>query len=108
MSACTTPFGFIGEIVWSASNFSESLTAGMRASQRIGSLYRSRRFLTPEACLHLYKSTIRPIMEHCCLLWSGAPKSHLSLLDRVQHRMEKLVGSALYSTLEPTAAMLLL
>ena len=65
------------------------------------SLFRSRKFRTPEACLHLYKSTIRPIMEHCCHFWSGAPKSHLSLLDRVQHRMKKLVGSALYSTLEP-------
>ena len=57
--------------------------------------------LTPGACSYLYKSTIRPIMEYCCHLWSGAPKSHLSLLDRVQHRMKKLVGSALYSTLEP-------
>ena len=76
-------------------------SVGKRASQRIGSLYRSRRFLTPEACLHLYKSTIRPIMEYCCHLWSGAPKSHLSFLDRVQHRMKKLVGSALYSTLQP-------
>ena len=74
---------------------------GKRASQRIGSLYRSRKFLTPEACLHLYKSTIRPIMEYCCHLWSGAPKSHLSFLDRVQHRMKKLVGSTLYDTLQP-------
>ena len=74
---------------------------GKRASQRIGSLYRSRSFLTPEACLYLYKSTIRPIMEYCCHLWSGAPKSHLSFLDRVQHRMKKLVGSDLYSTLQP-------
>ena len=34
---------------------------------------------------------------------SGAPKSHLSFLDRVQHRMKKHwpIGSALYSNLEP-------
>ena len=74
---------------------------GKRASQFIDSLYRSRKFLTPEAYLHLYKSTIRPIMEYCCHLWSGAPKSHLSFLDRVQHRMKNLVGSALYNTLQP-------
>ena len=36
-------------------------------------------------------------MEKCCHLWSGAPTS---LLDRGQHQMKKLVGSALYSTLE--------
>ena len=39
-------------------------------------------------------------MEYCCHLWSGAPKSHLSLLDRVQHRMRKLVGPDLFSTLQ--------
>ena len=52
-----------------------------RASQRIGCLYRARQYLPPTVMLYLYKSTIRPVMEYCCHIWTGAPTCHLSLLD---------------------------
>ena len=87
----------VGDLSWAA--HIESI--GKRAAQRIGSLYRSRRFLTRETCLHLYKSTIRPILEYCCHLWAGAPISRLSFLDRIQNRMRKLVGDELFGTLQP-------
>ena len=32
----------------------------------VGSLLRSRKFLSPESILYLYKSQIRPKMEYCC------------------------------------------
>ena len=35
-------------------------------SNKIGALIRSMKFFSPEAALHLYKSTIRPCMEYCC------------------------------------------
>ena len=69
--------------------------------QRIGSLYRASRYLPPESMLYLYKSTIRPLMEYCCHLWAGAPKTHLQLLDRVEKRVKNLIGQPLANELLP-------
>ena len=42
---------------------------------------------SPTVMLYLYKSTIRPVMAHCCHIWAGAPTCHLSLLDGIQRRI---------------------
>jgi len=68
---------------------------------KVGSLLRARRFLTPETILYLYKSTIRPCMEYCCHLWSGASSSSLELLDRVQRKVANAIGENLASKLDP-------
>ena len=57
------------------------------ASKKIGALIRSMKFLTPEAALYLYKSTIRPCMEYCCHVWAGAPSCYLELLNKLQKRI---------------------
>ncbi len=67
----------------------------------VGSFYRSRKYLTPEAMLYLYKSQIRPQMEYCCHIWGGAAQTSLSCLNRVQNRLQNLVGDDLFSTLAP-------
>ena len=72
-----------------------------KAAQRIGSLYRASRYLPPESILYLYKSTIRSLMEYCCHLWAGAPKTHLQLLDRVEKRAKNLIGQPLANELLP-------
>ena len=72
-----------------------------KAAQRIGSLYRASRYLPPESIMYLYKATIRPLMEHCCHLWAGAPKTHLQLLDRVEKRVKNLIGQPLANELLP-------
>ena len=72
-----------------------------QAAQRIGSLYRASRYLPPQTILYLYKATIRPLMEYCCHLWAGAPKTHLSLLDRVEKRLKNLTGKKLGAELQP-------
>ena len=36
------------------------------ASQKIGALIRSMKFLSPVVALYLYKSIIRSCMEYCC------------------------------------------
>ena len=74
---------------------------GTKAAQRIGSLYRAARYLPPQSILYLYKSTIRPLMEYCCHLWAGAPKTHLRLLDRVEKRAKNLIGQQLSGELQP-------
>ena len=34
---------------------------------KIGALIYSKKFLFPKVALHLYKSTIQPCMEYCCM-----------------------------------------
>ena len=70
-------------------------------STKIGSLIRSMRFLSPEAALYLYKSTICPCMEYCCHVWAGAPSCYLGLLDKLQERICRIVGTSLADSLEP-------
>merc|ERR1711962_1541401 len=70
-------------------------------AKMVGSLHRSKRYLTPPAILYLYKSQIRPRMEYCCHIWVGSAKTSLSSLDAVQKRLCSLVGEELYETLQP-------
>ena len=72
-------------------------------SKKIGSLIRSMKFLSPEVALYLYKSTIRPCMEYCCHVWAGAPSCYLELLDKLQKRICRTVGTSLAASLEPLA-----
>ena len=73
------------------------------ASKEIGALIRYMKFLTPAVALYLYKSTTRPCMEYCCQVWAGAPNCYLGLLDRLQKRICRILGSSLAASLEPLA-----
>ena len=73
------------------------------ASKKIGALIRSMKFLSPEVALYLYKSTIRPCMEYCCLVWAGAPSCYLELLDELQKQICRTFGPSLAASLEPLA-----
>ena len=67
---------------------------------KVGSLYRARKFLSPESILYLYKATIRPCIEYCCHIWAGASADCLSLLDRIQRRITNIVGPDLSSNFQ--------
>ena len=73
------------------------------ASKRIGALFHSIKFLSPEAALYLYKSTICPCMEYCCHVWAGAPSSYLELLGKLLKWICRTVGRSLDASLEPLA-----
>ena len=61
------------------------------------------KFLSPEVTLHLYKSTIRPCIEYCCHVWTGASSCYLELLDKLQKQICRTVGPSLAASLEPLA-----
>ena len=61
------------------------------------------KFLSPDAALYLYKSTIHPYMEYCCHVWAGAPSCYLELLHKLQKRICWIVGPSLAASLEPLA-----
>ena len=71
------------------------------ASKKIGALIRSMKFVSPEAALYLCKSTIRPCIKYCCKVWAGAPSCYLELLNNLEKRMRRTLGSSLLLSLEP-------
>ena len=73
------------------------------ASKKIGAFICSMKFLSPELALYLYKSTIRPCMEYCCHVWTGATSCYLQLLDKLQKQIWRTVGPSLAASLEPLA-----
>ena len=79
------------------------ISVSKTASKKIGDVIRSMKFLSPEAALLLYKSTIRPCMGYCCHVWSGAPSCYLELLDNLQKWICRTVGLSLALSLEPLA-----
>ena len=73
------------------------------ASKKIGAMICSMKFLSPEDALYLYKSTIQPRMKYCCHVWAGTPSCYLELLDKLQNRICRTVGSFLAASLETLA-----
>ena len=61
----------------------------------------SKKFLSPEVALYLYKSTTCQCMEYCCHVWVGAPSCYLELLDNLEKRICRTVGPSLAASLEP-------
>ena len=73
------------------------------AFKKTGALIGPMKFLSNKVALYLYKSTIRPCMEYCCQVWTGAPSCYLELLDKLQKRICRTVGPSLAASLEPLA-----
>ena len=73
------------------------------ASKKTGALIPSMKFLSHGVALYLCKSTICPYMEYYCHVWTGVPSCNLELLDKLQKRIYRTVGSSLAATLEPLA-----
>ena len=90
---------FSSKLGWSSYIISIAKTA----SKKIGALIHSMKFLSPEAALYLYKSTLRPCMEYCCHVWAGASNYYLELLGMLQKRICRITGPSLAASLEPLA-----
>ncbi|XP_045121812.1 uncharacterized protein LOC123510597 [Portunus trituberculatus] len=65
-----------------------------KASQKVTLLRRLRHLLDADGLLTLYKAQVRPIMEYAPLTWMSSARSHLTLLDKVQRRAERLISNA--------------
>ena len=89
--------GFYSKLDWGSYIISIAKTA----SNKIGTLVHSVKFLSPEVALYLYKSTIQPCMEYCCHVWAGAPNCYLELLDNLQKRICRTVVPSPAASLEP-------
>ena len=73
------------------------------ACKKIGTFIRSMKFLSPEVCMYLYKSTTFPFMEYCCQVWAGAPSCYLELIGKLQKQILTTAGPSLATSLETLA-----
>ena len=96
---CLITIAFSSKLDWG----SYIISIGKTASKKIGALIHSMKFLSPEAALYLYKSTIHPYKEYCCHVWAGAPSCYLELLHTLQKQICRIVGPSLDASLEPLA-----
>ncbi|XP_065197631.1 uncharacterized protein LOC135829154 [Sycon ciliatum] len=75
-------------------SYSEHLRGtAVRATQQIGFFRKACHVLDPPGRATAYRGFIRPLMEYCPLVWMRAAATHLSQLDRVQHRALTLIGT---------------
>ena len=72
-------------------------------SMKIEALIRSMKLFPPEAALYLYISTIKPRIEYCCHVQTGAPSCYLELLEKLQKQISRTVGPSIAVSLEPFA-----
>ena len=79
---------------------SDIISIAETTSKEIGALSRSMKFLSPEVALYIYKSTIQPSMGYSCHVWAGTPSCYLKLVDKLQKRICRTVGSSLAASLE--------
>ena len=68
-------------------------------TKKIVVLIRSMKFLSPELALSINP----PYVHVSCHVWTGAPSSHLELLDKLQRRICRTVGPSRAASLEPLA-----
>ena len=64
----------------------------------MGVLNRARQYFAPDHRLVLYKAQVRPHLEYCCHLWSGAPNCYLLLFDRIQRWAVRFIDDLKIST----------
>ena len=62
-------------------------------SQKFCFLARARGFFSSSHLLSIYNSQIFPSLEYYSHVWSGAPKSTLCLLDKVQSKAIRLINN---------------
>ena len=69
-------------------------STAVRAAGRIGFLRKTFTLLDHHGWTVACKGFIRPVLDHCPLVWSGAAACHLKLerLDKVQKRALSLIG----------------
>ena len=77
------------------------LLVAKSASEKIGALIRSMKFLSPVVALYLYKCAIRPCVEYCCHVWVGVPTCYLQLIDKLQKRICTTVSPSHATSLKP-------
>jgi len=84
----------LGIIVQSDLKVSKQCAKVVKTANRVlGMINRTFIFKTKETILQLYKSLVRPHLEYSVQAWSPHLKKDIFLLEKVQRRATKMIGS---------------
>ena len=64
-----------------------------KAANRLNCVRRIAHLLDAPGVSNLYAAQVRSVMEYAPLTWSSCPPAYLGLLDKVQHRAQRLINS---------------
>ena len=70
---------------------------------KVGDLILSMKFLCPDACPYLYRSTTQPCVENCCHGWADILSYYLDMLDKLQKLVLRTGRASLNLSLELSA-----
>ena len=76
-----------------SSNQINSLTT--RANKTLGLLRRNLKSCSPYTTNIVYKTSVRPQLEHCSPIWDPYEKGHILSLEKVQRRAVRFVSGRL-------------
>jgi len=62
-----------------------------RASRMLGMINRTITCKSQQTLLQLYKTLVRPHLEYCTVVWSPHYKKDKDLLEKVQHRLTRMI-----------------
>lgn len=72
------------------------LSVSSRASSLLGFIMRSTRgFQSPHSIVILYKSLVRPVLEYGSVIWSPHLIGHIEILNKIQLRFVRMLGTRL-------------
>jgi ribonucleases P/MRP protein subunit RPP40 len=69
----------------------QCVMAVKKANSVLGMIKRNITFKSKEVIVRLYKSLVRPRLEHCVQAWSPHLRKDIDMLERVQRRATKLI-----------------
>ena len=61
-----------------------------KANRMLGLISRTIKYKNPVTLLNLYKSSVRPHLDYCSVVWNTHYLKDIHLLERVQHRFTRL------------------
>ena len=64
-----------------------------KARKRLGFMYRNLQNASIAAKLHLYKSSVLPILDYCCCVWAPHHTNLIEELESVQHLAFKIISN---------------
>nr|CAH7740235.1 unnamed protein product [Callosobruchus chinensis] len=71
------------------------------AGEKLGYLFRARKYFSPSNLLTLYKAQIRPSLEYCSHIWRAAAATTLSILAFWRRAIQLIGDPALTCYLQP-------
>ena len=82
----------LGVIIANTGKAAEQCTAAVKKANAIlGMIKRNIEFKSKDIIIRLYKSLVRPRLEHCVQAWSPLLRKDIDMIERVQRRATKLI-----------------